>query len=284
MGTRTQLNRFDQDEVKNWTIEKRHNRDTNLWFKNECQAYRQLHALQGVYVPRLYGTIELDATQTHPFYSHLYVPGILLEFIEGMTLEELNSDLPFAIKFPHIGEATMDCIDRITRFGVLHDDIYLSNIMVRHDGRVFLVDFAWALFRSDEESEEEWKEFVTREWETAYIKVLLDTKSLRDRTPPAPYTCSIHEYAMFNKLVDNGRECWRERYYEPVVYDSFYDDDNGIECVCYTPSWRLKPEAVAQRSMELAAFRNWGFEEPASSGPFLAKNEGQNSSNGYHDE
>jgi hypothetical protein len=138
------------------------------------------------------------------------------------------------------------------------------------------------LFRSsDEESDEEWKEFVDQECETSLIKILLDTKSLRDRTPPAPYIWSIHEYAMFNKFVENGRESWRERYYEPVVYDSFYDGDNGIECFCYTPSWRLKPEAVAQRTMELAAFCKWGFGDTA---PFTAKNGGQNGSNGYHEQ
>ena|SRR5277367_6237944 len=255
------LEQWDKGAVNNWEIEKRHSRDTKLWFRNECRAYQKLRPLQGLCIPRFYGTTEMDKTWKNPLYIHLDVYGILLEYIEGSTLEELNSESLLVNKHPHIGQATVDCFERITRFGVLHGDVNYGNVMVRHDGRVFLVDFAWALFRSDGESDEEWKEYVACECETSYIKILLDIKSLRDRTPPAPYTSSIHEYAMFNKLVENARERWRERYYEPTVYDSFYDEKSETECFVYTPSWRLRTEAVAERIKELAAFSKWRFEE-----------------------
>jgi len=76
-------------------------------------------------------------------YKHLAVPGMLLEFIEGVSVEELEPESPLAIANPHIGQATVDCFDRVFLLGVLHGDIHLGNIMVRPDGFVFLVDLLW---------------------------------------------------------------------------------------------------------------------------------------------
>jgi tRNA A-37 threonylcarbamoyl transferase component Bud32 len=272
------LEEWDESAVRCWEIESEYRRYTRRWFNNECRAYHELQTLQGICVPQLYGTAELEKTCTNPLYRTLEVFGILLEFIEGISLDDLDSGSPLAVKHPHIGQTTVDCFDRIARLGVLHGDIHLGNIVVRQDGRVFLVDFALAIFRG-EEVDEDWRERVASESETTFIKIFLDRKSLLDRTPPEPYTCSIHEYAMFNGLVDDARESWRERYYEEASYGSYYDDENGRVCVRCTPRWRLKREAAAQRIIELVSYRNGGFENPTLRASFSTN--AQNCPNGY---
>src|ERR1700685_2797138 len=100
-----------------------------------------------------------------------------------------------------------------------------------------------------------------------FLKIFLDEKGLGDRTPLEPCACGIVEYRPFNKLVEDARASWRERYYEPACYTSFYDADGKRNCVRCTPRWRLKSEAAAQRIglIELEAYRNWRFKETLTS-------------------
>src|SRR5277367_1546106 len=105
------LKQWDRAAFESWRIELKHSRETERWFKNECQAYRQLHTLQGRCIPKFYGIVELHETSEARSYKHLAVPGILLEFIEDVSLEALESESPLALANRHIGQATVDCLD-----------------------------------------------------------------------------------------------------------------------------------------------------------------------------
>ncbi|KAK0235530.1 hypothetical protein EDD85DRAFT_843287 [Armillaria nabsnona] len=72
-------------EVCTW-IGKMSSHDTEL------SAYRLLHRLQGLYIPRLYGVVRLCITSEpiplHPITD--FVEGLVLEYIPGINMDKLN--------------------------------------------------------------------------------------------------------------------------------------------------------------------------------------------------
>src|SRR5271154_2666682 len=108
--------------------------ETTSWFKTEWRAYRQLRQLQGLFIPTCYGTISFDKSSELPFGIDIDVPGILLEFIDGITLEDIDIQSSISAQHPHIAEAALECFNEIVLFGVFHNDVRLANIMVNNDG------------------------------------------------------------------------------------------------------------------------------------------------------
>ena len=125
-----------EEQVKKVTQKLRPRYQTTLWFKTEFRAYRQLEPLQGTCVPRFYGVTLFDDRAPLAAGVDTDVLGILLEFIEGVTLEELDPESGLAINNPHIGQAAVNCFEKIIPFGVLHGDARLVNIVIKPDGRV----------------------------------------------------------------------------------------------------------------------------------------------------
>ena len=110
------------------------------------------------------------------------MPGILLQFIDGAKLDEINPSSSIIISHPHIAQSAVSCAEKIASLGVLHGDIGVANFMVRHeDIQVFILDFAAALIRENE-SEDEWADCINSEREDIELKLLLDERQLRDRT------------------------------------------------------------------------------------------------------
>lgn len=145
----------DIDAINQWITEMEYRCETMSWFKTECRAYHQLRQLQGVSVPRFYGTTLFDPTSELPFGIDTDVPGILLELIDGMTLEDIDIQSSLATEYPHIAEAALECFNKIVRFGVIHNDVRLANMMVNNVGRIYLIDFAFSCFRGAGASDED---------------------------------------------------------------------------------------------------------------------------------
>ena len=192
-----ELSTDDTMAVELWKNECIYRSFTKQWFDTECRAYMRLRALQGVCIPRFYGTTTFDETALNPPGVHSEVRGILLEFIDGVSLEELESNSPLALANPHLGETTVKLFERIVALGVLHGDVRPANIMTTPDGRLFLIDFGLAVIHQDE-SEDVWNERVILEGEISLIKLLLHRQELRDRTPPEPYPNFRASYETFN--------------------------------------------------------------------------------------
>ena len=248
----------DAVAVQQWITEKRWRRHTKAWFRTECKAYHQLRTLQGLCIPKFYGATEFDETWQAPPGIVTEVRGILLEFIDGLVLEEIDSSTPLAMNNPHIGQAAVNCLNRIVPLGVLHGDPRLPNIMVRHDGRVFLLDFALAIFRGDA-SEEDWSERAASEEETYLIKNFLHEKRLRDLTPPEPYWSVRTGFRTYNRFIRVARESWRTRYYYPVHNNRQFEvkvDERGKEFYFDYSQWRVNQEAAVTRKKALDQFRD----------------------------
>lgn len=248
------------DDLDPWQVEEYYHDLVRKWFKTEVKAYQQLQPLQGICVPKFFGTVAFDdqSLSRMPPGILTEVRGILLQFIEGSQLDELDSECPLVRTHRHIGQAAVMCFERIHSLGVLHGDVRLGNLMVRnHDGRVFLLDFALSTLRGKHESDLEWTERVRRENEVFAIKEFLQRKALRDRTPQEPFTVSwVREgYVYYNSLVDKSPEAWRKKYYEKIAEEPMFEtrtDTNG-EFHFILPKWRVNEEAAVARVENLAS-------------------------------
>jgi tRNA A-37 threonylcarbamoyl transferase component Bud32 len=249
----------DPDAIHQWIIETDYRYRTTSWFKTECRAYRQLHSLHGISVPKFYGVTTFDKiSQSPPLGIDFNIPGILLEFIDGVTLEDIDSHSSLAITNPHIGQIAIDCFEQITSLGILHGDVRLANIILNTSGRIYIIDFALSRFRGDV-SDGEWEHRVVQLQELSSLKKFLDEKELRDQTPPEPYSDYVGNYSRYNRFVEAAREAWRVKYYEPVIggeFDSLRrEDEHGRLHVVWLPQWLPNHRALAERKINLNRLR-----------------------------
>jgi serine/threonine protein kinase len=252
------LDSADADAVKQWKIEMDYHYKTTSWFKTECRAYQQLRSLQGISVPTFYGTTLFDETSQLAPGVDTKVLGILLQFIDGVTLEELHSLSTLITRNPHIGQIAVDCLVRTTSFGVLHGDIRLANIMVCNNGRVYLLDFGFASFRGQGVSDQDWERRVVQLGGVLKMKIYLDEKELRDQTPPEPYSTHVGDYFPYNHFIQMKREAWKLKYYEHGTYENCCLsrlDKDGIQRRVWLPLWVPKYEALTNRKIELDRLR-----------------------------
>jgi tRNA A-37 threonylcarbamoyl transferase component Bud32 len=249
----------DIDAVNQWIIEMEYRHHTISWFNSECRAYRQLRTLQAFSVPTFYGTTLFDETSELPLNIDTDVRGILLEFIDGINLEEIDIQSSLSTQYPYIAEAAHECFNKIVRFGVIHNDVRLANIMVNNVGRIYLIDFAFALFRGEDVSDEDWDKCAAEQGEALEAKFLLHEKGLRDKTPPEPHSNDFGDYTVYNSLIRNAPEAWRLKYYksapfgERLVLEGL--DQNGIVSIISLPGWLPKYKAMAERKIYLNRMR-----------------------------
>jgi serine/threonine protein kinase len=249
------------EAIEQWLNEMDYRYHLTSCFKTECRAYRQLRPLQGISVPRFYGATLFDETSQLAPGIHTDVLGILLEYIDGITLKDILSPSTPTTRIPyiHVGEIAVECLKKVTSFGVLHHDVRLANFMVHNDGRVYLLDFGFASFRGQDVCDEEWERGAAEQGHVLSLKMLLDEKELRDQTPPEPYYLDhMGGYRRYNRFIEKAREIWRLKYYEPVVRECSWlsrEDENGKEGVVWLPRWVPKHEALVNRTIELHRLR-----------------------------
>jgi len=75
-------------------------------------------------------------------------PFLVMEFIEGKTLDEHVEPLPLAARLP-LFVAICDAVHHAHVNGVIHRDLKPSNVMVREGGRVVVLDFGVARLADD---------------------------------------------------------------------------------------------------------------------------------------
>ena len=139
------------------------------------------------------------------------------------------------------------------------DDIRLPNFIVRGDGRVFVFDFAFASFRENGVSDQQWKEKVASMEEELLTKIFLDEKGLRDKTPPDPYFTNGCGYRLFNREIEKSRESWVSKYYELVDDPDDFEyrvSDDGEEYIFELSNWNLKQDAVNKRKTYLESLNS----------------------------
>src|SRR5215471_8463419 len=76
--------------LQQWKIERMYQDRTRTWWKDECLSYHRLRSLQDVCIPKFYGSTEFDESAPMQPDGHREVHGILLDFVDGTTLEEVD--------------------------------------------------------------------------------------------------------------------------------------------------------------------------------------------------
>ncbi|MBQ3164174.1 MAG: serine/threonine protein kinase [Lachnospiraceae bacterium] len=83
---------------------------------------------------------------------------LITELVKGKSMEEYISEgKNYSIRTSML--SLVKIVEQIHRMGILHRDIKPANIMIQPDGRVTLIDFGSACFRSDKEEQ---IQFVSR--------------------------------------------------------------------------------------------------------------------------
>jgi hypothetical protein len=79
----------DSDNYDDWDWERKYRVVNQELFQNEATVYKHLRPLQGSIILRCYGLVHvLNITLVPGFLGE--VPGLLLEYIEGCTMDELE--------------------------------------------------------------------------------------------------------------------------------------------------------------------------------------------------
>ncbi|KAI0631061.1 hypothetical protein C8Q77DRAFT_1219273 [Trametes polyzona] len=173
-------------------------------FDAERASYERLRELQGKMLPTLYGVVEYQAVvpdpRDHGASITETVPGLLLEYVEGLSLRELvatwrtrDPPLPDTVLAALCDEAVR-VVDRVSDFEVLNEDMRVDNFLVREEflasststyvhstdastvnasGGVVLIDLGQCRLRRADESEDEWVQAKWSQDETGAIGFVL---------------------------------------------------------------------------------------------------------------
>ncbi|KAF4958465.1 hypothetical protein FGADI_2387 [Fusarium gaditjirri] len=121
-------------------------------YRTESEAYARMQDLQGVLIPKLYAVVRLVTPgETTRVAEYLNIPGILLESIEGYSLDDLVT-APGAPateqEWSSIVQRAIDSTHEINKRGIILDDSAPRNVVVDQTTKqVFIIDFAQCLFK-----------------------------------------------------------------------------------------------------------------------------------------
>ncbi|KAJ4291566.1 hypothetical protein N0V88_006164 [Collariella sp. IMI 366227] len=123
---------------------KERNPDKVEGYENEIDTYLHLRSLQGTHIPRFFGEVAVayPERQTRYRLSKRPTPGILLENIEGVSLQSLQIQ---ELESPTLVEELQGVYDQLTREGIVHGDPRLHNFLRRaSDKRIVAIDFEFS--------------------------------------------------------------------------------------------------------------------------------------------
>ncbi|KAG6333041.1 hypothetical protein ID866_6049 [Astraeus odoratus] len=147
----------DKVKVEPWHWEAYYFRIMKDTFNGEIEAYRRLVHLQGLSIPKLYGSGKLLSYP--PGSRAIDPPGALLEYIPGITLRDIDP----AKVLPKLYKPLIPVVASFADFGVLHYDVNQNNIMFTPSEapqRAVIIDFGGAVLRPEGMSDEVWKDAV----------------------------------------------------------------------------------------------------------------------------
>jgi hypothetical protein len=179
---------FQEDTEDDWEIEQEEAlvADKSLeCFTTEAAAYNAMHEHQGKSIPRLLAAVDLNLTPPGVDDNDLFhVKGLLLEYIDGFTMEEIVDHAPRSA-WQDIVDQAVAATHLLGDHNILDRDRRPMNYMVspKKEGgfRVAMVDFGVARFRREDESDREWgKAKLTKDEEGAVGLVMKKKLSYHD--------------------------------------------------------------------------------------------------------
>ena len=112
--------------------------------------------------------------------EYLNCPGILLEYIQGFHLTDLDKFAPKATWQP-ICEEAIRIINEIGSFDVRNEDIKTRSFVVHKDSdtaqfKVFMMDFGSCVLRKPDQDDHDWREWKAMQDEEGAIGLVMERK------------------------------------------------------------------------------------------------------------
>ena len=248
---------------------------------HEAAAYRRLHDLQGVDIPRLYGSCvySLDEPDPQspidPFVTT--VPGLLLEYIDGTPLSCLAVGADFAFSdAQRVSQGALRILRQLRDRFVLHGDFAPRNVVVRLEDldHPVVIDLGSARVPPSsnsgprEGSLHDWIEHMVADEELVRARATLAHSGFHI---PSPIPEKISEcagsvgafpwgYWDLNMEIEALRPEWRAQLYEPQFTvpppRTPVLTGSGKQKFRYEPLlWRIRP---GTRTANASADYRWG--------------------------
>ena len=185
--TEKEVDDSDWDVAKNEVWVQSKCRD--MW-KNETTIYSALADVQGLCVPRMYKKVTVASSGLPAVTIEAFkIPGILLEFIDGFTLDTLHLETP-QCQWQNLCDQAVKVVHWISDHNVLNEDVRRGNMLVRKKGGkpikskrvedasdpvlvdgydIFAIDFGLSRLRRHDETDDEWREAKYEEHEDEKI-------------------------------------------------------------------------------------------------------------------
>ncbi|KAH0523415.1 hypothetical protein TsFJ059_008423 [Trichoderma semiorbis] len=133
-------------------------KDCDDMFHCETMAYELLKDLQGAGVPRLLAAVRLVDTSSiipsdlidGPDAKYWDINGILLQYIPGINLINLDSSSIDVREWPILVQRSVDLVHKINEYGVVMMDCSTRNMIVDQEShQPFVIDFAQCWFKHE---------------------------------------------------------------------------------------------------------------------------------------
>lgn len=141
----------------------------------EIKAYNRLHDVQGTIVSRLLSEVAMS-TEHPPLADPALaeIPGLLLEFIPGVTIDKIPITIP-RNKWQSIVDSAISAVNVSSDHDILNLDVRPSNILVSSCStsecgfRTIIIDFDLTRLRAPDDTEEAWGRRKNREEEEGAV-------------------------------------------------------------------------------------------------------------------
>lgn len=147
-------------------------------YHTEKQAYEIMRDLQGKHVPRVFAYPWLQLSNSAN--AHLDSPGILMEYVQGYPLTDIEDNAPKE-DWQYICDEAIQIIQLICVRGVLNHDIKPRSFKVYQNPdmkmpKLCMMDFGQCTFRRKEESTRVFREMQALEDEEGAIGYIMEGK------------------------------------------------------------------------------------------------------------
>lgn len=183
-------------------------------YSTETAVYDRLHELQGRDIPRLVARIVLQHSSTcSPVHEYLDCPGILLEYIEGFSLTDLETSAP-KVAWQTICDEAIRIINEISNHNIRNEDVKTRSFVIKHDAamtqfKAVMMDFGTCVLRRPDQDEDDWREWKSLEDEEGAIGLVMERKLQGG----FKYTPTLE----YQRLMDEFQSEDRVRPYHPAT-------------------------------------------------------------------
>lgn len=160
----------------NWPEWSRAQQEAYLWhilddsYHQEKKSYEMMQDIQGVHIPRIFSCVSVQTNPQGEANEFLEIPGFLMQYIEGFTLEYIKEAPPEA--WQGICDEAISIVHKVRDYGILNRHVRPRSFVVKQeDGKykVFMLDFGMVRFRTNAWGEGQWKHWQADEDEEGCI-------------------------------------------------------------------------------------------------------------------